>query len=105
MWGQRAPAPSTIPAPDMPSTGAGLDSWLPLVGALGLLMLLLGLVQRRRASPTWSGSQEHEDLYELRALCVLGGLHRGAGPRPRRQEPRRRTAASVECASIYVAPP
>lgn len=33
----------------LPSTGAGPDLRLPLVGGLGLLMLLFGLVQRRRA--------------------------------------------------------
>jgi hypothetical protein len=34
----------------MPTTGAGPDLRLPLVGGLGLLLLLFGLVQRRRAS-------------------------------------------------------
>jgi len=33
----------------MPTTGAGIDLRLPLLGGLGLLMMMLGLVQRRRA--------------------------------------------------------
>lgn len=44
-----AVSPPVIPPPGMPPTGAGADSGLPLAGALGLLLLLLGLVQRRRA--------------------------------------------------------
>ena len=43
--------PSTIgSAPGMPRTGAGLDQRLPLASALGLIMLLLGVVQRRRVA-------------------------------------------------------
>ncbi len=43
------PVPTTLPVlPGMPTTGAGPDVRLPLVGGLGLLMLVLGLVQRRR---------------------------------------------------------
>jgi hypothetical protein len=44
-----APPPVIAPPPGMPTTGAGLDLRLPLLGALGLLMMMLGLVQRRRA--------------------------------------------------------
>jgi len=44
------PFPTAVPVlPGMPTTGAGPDLRLPLVGGLGLLMLLFGLVQRRRA--------------------------------------------------------
>ena len=39
--------PSAGPFPGMPTTGAGPDVWLPLAGGLGLLLLLLGLEQRR----------------------------------------------------------
>jgi hypothetical protein len=44
-----APPPVIAPPPGMPTTGAGLDLRLPLLGGLGLLMMMLGLVQRRRA--------------------------------------------------------
>jgi hypothetical protein len=43
------PAPTMVPAPGMPVTGAGPDLALPLTALLGLLMLVLGLAQRRRA--------------------------------------------------------
>jgi len=38
---------ATVPAPGMPSSGAGPDLRLPLIAGLGLLLLLIGLVQRR----------------------------------------------------------
>ena len=43
--------PTVVPpvVPGMPTTGAGPNLWLPILGASGFLMLLLGLVQRRRA--------------------------------------------------------
>jgi len=44
-----APPPVIAPPPGMPTTGAGIDLRLPLLGGLGLLMMMLGLVQRRRA--------------------------------------------------------
>jgi hypothetical protein len=46
------PPPTPMPpvTPGMPSTGAGPDLRLPLAGVLGLLLVLFGLVQRRRAS-------------------------------------------------------
>jgi hypothetical protein len=44
------PAPVVpVPVPGMPTTGAGPDLWLPLTAALGLLLMMAGLVQRRRA--------------------------------------------------------
>jgi len=45
------PPPTPLPpvTPGMPSTGSGPDLQLPLIGVLGLLMVLAGLVQRRRA--------------------------------------------------------
>ncbi|MEO8285470.1 MAG: carboxypeptidase-like regulatory domain-containing protein [Chloroflexota bacterium] len=42
--------PAVSPAPGMPRTGAGPNQWLPLVGGFGVLLLMFGLVQRRRAS-------------------------------------------------------
>jgi len=46
-----APVPvAPAPLPGMPTTGAGPDLGLPLVGGLGLLLILLGIVQRRRAT-------------------------------------------------------
>jgi hypothetical protein len=43
-----APVPvAPAPLPGMPTTGAGPDLGLPLVGGLGLLLILLGIVQRR----------------------------------------------------------
>ena len=36
----------TGPFPGMPTTGAGPNLWVPLAGGLGLLLLMLGLVQR-----------------------------------------------------------
>jgi hypothetical protein len=47
---QPAIQPPGGPLPGMPRTGAGTDLWLPFVGGLGLLLLLLGLVQRRYAN-------------------------------------------------------
>jgi hypothetical protein len=40
--------PTLVPPPGMPTTGAGPDLRLPLAGGLGLLLLLVGLAQRRR---------------------------------------------------------
>ena len=44
------PPPAVSPLPGMPTTGAGPDLRLPLAGGLGLLLLLFGLVLRRRAT-------------------------------------------------------
>jgi hypothetical protein len=41
--------PSPAPLPGMPTTGSGPSLWLPLAAGIGLLLLLLGLAQRRRA--------------------------------------------------------
>ena len=43
------PPAALQPPPGMPSTGAGPALLPPLLGGLGLLLLLLGLIQRRRA--------------------------------------------------------
>lgn len=45
-----APAPpASSPVVGMPRTGAGPDMWAPLGAVLGMLMILTGMVQRRRA--------------------------------------------------------
>ncbi|HST04647.1 MAG TPA: hypothetical protein VLQ48_07920 [Chloroflexia bacterium] len=41
--------PAMVPPPGMPVTGAGPDAALPLTALLGLLLVLLGFAQRRRA--------------------------------------------------------
>ena len=38
------------PPPGMPTTGSGPELLLPVAGALGLLLFMFGLVQRRRAT-------------------------------------------------------
>jgi hypothetical protein len=44
------PTPMPPVTPGMPTTGAGPDLRLPLIAVVGLLLVLAGLVQRRRAS-------------------------------------------------------
>src|SRR5437762_3532874 len=44
------PPPAVSPPPGMPATGAGPGLWLPIAGGLGALLLLFGLVLRRRAT-------------------------------------------------------